>query len=172
MHWTVSSGTLLHLLFCALIVAVNFVGLLVASNDNSDRTDYNQFESKYFGENETYNNDKRMIIEDFYRQSSLAAKAIQEMSFKLNLSRAVGGSSPEHDATVIRNFSTQPTSHYSEGSKNYLWQDFMFLQLMSTFSGLSKGQELHVLVFFEWVKSGFIDGKFVYGKHVSYVRKV
>lgn len=126
MHWTVSSGTLLHLLFCALIVAVNFVCTLVAANDNSDiRTDYNRFESKYFGENETYNNDKRMIIEDFYRQSSLAAKTIQEMSFKLNLSRVVGGSG-EHD-TVIRNFSTQPTSHNSEGNKKLFMTKFYVL---------------------------------------------
>lgn len=106
MHWTVSVGTLLHLLFCALIVAVNFV---CAINDNAEaRADYNQFESKYFGENETYNNDKRLIIEDFYRQSSLAAKSIQEMSFRLNQSGLVKHNENE-------NFSTQTTSQYNEG---------------------------------------------------------
>lgn len=113
MHWTVSAGTLLHLLFCALIVAVNFVR--IATDDNSDvRADYNRFESKYFGENETYNSDKRHIIEDFYRQSSLAARSIQEMSFRLNQTGAVRKFDPEDDST--RNFSTQTTSQYSEGN--------------------------------------------------------
>lgn len=117
MHWTVSAGTLSHLLFCALIVAVNFVCTLIASDDNADvRTDYNQFESKYFGENETYNSDKRLIIEDFYRQSSLAAKAIQEMSFKLNRSGAVPRFESGDGAHMIRNFSSQTTSHYTEGN--------------------------------------------------------
>lgn len=112
MHWTVSAATLLHLLFCALIVAACFVCTLVA-NDNSElRTDYNRFESKYFGENETYNNDKRQIIEDFYRQSSLAAKSIQEMSFHLNRTGAVKVFEVDDDAN--RNFSTQT---YNEGNK-------------------------------------------------------
>jgi hypothetical protein len=110
MHWTVSVGTLLHLLFCALLVAVNFV---CAVDDNAE-ADYNRFEGKYFGENETYNSDKRLIIEDFYRQSSLAAKSIQEMSFRLNLS---GAAKPaEHEAT--KTFSTQTASPYSEGKEN------------------------------------------------------
>lgn len=92
---------------------------LVAITDKSSdtRSDYNNFESKYFGENETYNNDKRMIIEDFYRESSLAAKTIQEMSFKLNLSRIAAAGASGNDTTIIRNFSTQTTNNYSEGNK-------------------------------------------------------
>jgi hypothetical protein len=114
MHWTVSAGSLLHLLFCVLIVAVNFMcSLIAAANDNTDIiTDYNHFESKYFGENETYNNDKRQIIEDFYRQSALAAKTIQEMSFHLNRTGVVKVFELDDDATRDRNFSTQT---YNEG---------------------------------------------------------
>lgn len=121
MHWTVSTGTLLHLLFCALIVAVNFVCCLIAPNDSSDvRTDYNHFESKYFAENETYNNDKRLIIEDFYRQSALAAKSIQEMSFRLNRSGIVNKFEQNDEANKDRNFSIQTTSHYNEGNKSLI----------------------------------------------------
>lgn len=106
MLWTVSAGALLHLLFCALIVAINVCSLIATANDNTDiKMDYNHFESKYFGENETYNNDKRQIIEDFYRQSALAAKTIQEMSFQLNRTGNVKVFD-SHDETN-RNFSTQ-----------------------------------------------------------------
>jgi hypothetical protein len=120
MHWTVSAGTLLHLLFCALIVAVNFVCALIATNDNTDiKADYNHFESKYFGENETYNNDKRQIIEDFYRQSSLAAKSIAEMSFHVNRTGAVQKFNANDDASSNRDFATQSTSDYNEGRNNY-----------------------------------------------------
>lgn len=119
MHWTLSAGTLSHLLFCALVVAVNFVCALIASGDNADiKADYNHFESKYFGENETYNNDKRLIIEDFYRQSALAAKSIHEMSFRLNRSGIVQKFEPDDDATMSRNLSTPTTSHFNEGNKN------------------------------------------------------
>lgn len=119
MHWTVSAGTLLHLLFCALIVAVNFVCSMVATNDNADiQTDYNHFESKYFGENETHNNDKRLIIEDFYRETSLAAKSIQEMSFRLNRSGIVNKFNPDDDAEIAKNTSIQTTSHYNEGNSH------------------------------------------------------
>jgi hypothetical protein len=109
MHWTASVGTLLHLLFCAFIVAVSFVR---AVDDSTDaQADYNRFESKYFGENDTYNSDKRLIIEDFYRQTSLAAKSIQEMSFRLNLSGAAKLS--EHEPT--KTFTAQTTSPHGEG---------------------------------------------------------
>lgn len=109
MHRTASVGTLLHLLFCAFIVAVSFVR---AVDDSTDaQADYNRFESKYFGENDTYNSDKRLIIEDFYRQTSLAAKSIQEMSFRLNLSGAAKLS--EHEAT--KTFTAQTTSPHGEG---------------------------------------------------------
>lgn len=116
MHWTLSAGTLLHLLFCALIVAVNFD--CIATDDRGDtRADYNHFESKYFGENETHNNDKRLIIEEFYGQSALAAKTIQEMSFHLNRTGGVVKKfSLDNDGAVISNFSTETTSHDSEGN--------------------------------------------------------
>jgi hypothetical protein len=111
MHWTASVGTLLHLLFCAFIVAVSFVR---AVDDSADaQADYNRFESKYFGENDTYNSDKRLIIEDFYRQTSLAAKSIQEMSFRLNMSR--GAKLSEHEAT--KTYIAQTTSPHGEGKR-------------------------------------------------------
>lgn len=119
MHWTVSAGTLLHLLFYALIVAVNFVCSLIVANDNADiKTDYNHFESKYFGENETYNSDKRLIIEDFYRQSALAAKSIQEMSFHMNRSGAVQKFEADDEAAPNKSVSTQTTGDYNEGDNN------------------------------------------------------
>lgn len=119
MHRTVSAGTLLHLLFCALIVAVNFVCTLIAANDNADiKTDYNHFESKYFGENETYNSDKRLIIEDFYRQSALAAKSISEMSFHVNRSGAVQKFEADDDEALNRNVSTHTTGDNNEGDCN------------------------------------------------------
>lgn len=122
MHWTVSVGTLLHLLFCALIVAVNFVCCLIAPNDNTDiRTDYNHFESKYFSENETYNNDKRLIIEDFYRQSALAAKSIQEMSSRLNRSGIVNKFEPNDEENMEKSFAIPTTSHYNEGNKSLIF---------------------------------------------------
>lgn len=101
MHWTVSAGTLLHLLFYALIVAVSFVCSLISPNDNTNdnKPGYNHFESKYFGENETHDNDKRLIIEDFYRQSSLAAKSIHEMSFRLNQSGGANFFKPTQTST-------------------------------------------------------------------------
>lgn len=110
MHWTGSAGTILHLLFRALIVAACFVCTLIANENSELRNDYNHFESKYFGENATYNNDKRQIIEDFYRQSSLATKSIQEMSFHLNRTGSVKVFDVDDDAN--RNFSTQT---YNEG---------------------------------------------------------
>lgn len=125
MHWTVSAGTLLHLLFCALVVPVNFVCSMVPTNDNADtQTDYNHFESKYFGENETHNNDKRLIIEDFYRETSLAAKSIQEMSFRLNRSGVVDKFHPDDDANIVKNISIQTTSHHNEGNSHSLRRHF------------------------------------------------
>jgi hypothetical protein len=114
MLWTVSAGALLHLLFCALIVAINVCSLIATANDNTDiKMDYNHFESKYFGENETYNNDKRQIIEDFYRQSALAAKTIQEMSLKLNRTGVAKVFDSDDETNRDRNFSTQT---YNEGN--------------------------------------------------------
>lgn len=119
MHWTISAGTLLHLLFCALIVAASFVCSLIVPNDKTDlQTDFNHFASKYFGENETHNNDKRLIIEDFYRQSALAAKSIQEMSFRLNQSSVDSKLQSGENSSMVKNFSMQTSdSHNNEGKK-------------------------------------------------------
>ena len=133
MHRTISVGTLLHLLFCMLIVAVSCISALIVPKDNSNtKADYNNFDSKYFGENETHNNDKRLIIEDFYRQSALAAKSIQEMSFRLNQSSAQLGI----DSNMDRNISTQTSTrnHDNEGKKQQtsefynLWEIFIFFR--------------------------------------------
>ncbi|KAG5679583.1 hypothetical protein PVAND_009143 [Polypedilum vanderplanki] len=77
-NWTMSVDTFLHLL---IIIITNCV--ILTQSDNSD-SDYNHFESKYFGENETYNNDKRLIIEDFYRQSAFSMKSIKDINFQIN----------------------------------------------------------------------------------------
>jgi hypothetical protein len=82
MHWTISVGTLLHLLlFCAHII-INFVCCAITQPSKSDPIipDYAHFETLYFGENETYNSDKRLIIEEFYRQSALSVKNIKNIS--------------------------------------------------------------------------------------------
>lgn len=73
-----SVGTFLHFL---IIIITNCV--ILTQSDSSD-SDYNHFESKYFGENETYNNDKRLIIEDFYRQSAFSMKSIKDINFQIN----------------------------------------------------------------------------------------
>jgi len=80
MHNIESSGSaLLHLLFCGAIV-VSFVSCLITSssdtnpnNNNEMKIDYNAYMAG-MAENETYHSDKRLIIEEFYRQSALAAK--------------------------------------------------------------------------------------------------
>jgi len=84
MHWTISVGTFLHLLFYAHIIIINFVLCAITQSESDTKSDYNNFDSKYFGENETYNNDKRLIIEDFYRQSALSVKSIKDISFHVN----------------------------------------------------------------------------------------
>lgn len=79
-----SVGTFLHLLlFYAhiIIIIINFV-----SCDGDIKSDFNHFESKYFSENDTYNNNKRLIIEDFYRQSAISVKNIKDISFHINAS--------------------------------------------------------------------------------------
>lgn len=83
MHWTISVGTFLYLLFYAHIVIINFA-ICTTQGESDIKSDYNHFESKYFDENETYSNDKRLIIEDFYRQSALSVKNIQDISFHIN----------------------------------------------------------------------------------------
>jgi hypothetical protein len=98
MHWTVSVGTLLHLLFYAHIIIINFV-LCVSDEQQQHQidvdggddmlnklNDYKHFDSSkyYASENDSYNNDKRLIIEDFYRQSALSVKNIKDISFHIN----------------------------------------------------------------------------------------
>lgn len=53
------------------------VNQLAARDDEADviGKDYNRYASKYFvSENETYASDKRIIVEDYFRQSALAPK--------------------------------------------------------------------------------------------------
>lgn len=134
-----SAGQLLRLLLFYGNIVVNFVvcgggTMPTLSDSNSDdgqhdiNKNYNRLVSKYFGENETYNHDKRLIIEDFYRQSALAAKAVREMNFHINHSHTVAKpnyatttatTDGSHDETSLaineanKNIST--TVHYSQG---------------------------------------------------------
>jgi hypothetical protein len=87
MHWTVSTWRFqLHILLCASVVVIEFVVALNAPNINNIddaklSKDYKHFASKYFAsENETYTSDKRLIIEEFYRQSALSAKNSHDLT--------------------------------------------------------------------------------------------
>jgi len=87
MHCTASVWQVqLRILLCASVVVIEFVTALSAPNvdyhvaqreDESDviGKDYNLDVSKYFvSENETYASDKRIIVEEYFRQSALAPK--------------------------------------------------------------------------------------------------
>lgn len=89
MHWTASMWRVqLRILLCASVVVIEFVTALNAPNvhnhidkDDTDVTgrDYNRYASKYFvSENETYTSDKRIIVEDYFRQSALSPKNSQQ----------------------------------------------------------------------------------------------
>lgn len=107
MHWTMSVGTFLHLLFYAHIIIINFILCAITQSDSDIQTDYsNHFDSKYFGENETYNNDKRLIIEDFYRQSALSVKNIKDISFFINATTALSSVDSTSSSTVMVNVSS------------------------------------------------------------------
>jgi hypothetical protein len=88
MHWTVSNlwRFQLHLLLCASVVVIEFVVALNSPNINNIEDiqlskDYKHFASKYLtSENETYTSDKRLIIEEFYRQSVLSAKSSHDLT--------------------------------------------------------------------------------------------
>lgn len=81
MHWTMSVDTLLHsLLFCAHIIIINNLvnvhGDIAKSSDNKNKPDYIHFDgTKYLVENETYHSEKRLIIEEYFRQSATSAKS-------------------------------------------------------------------------------------------------
>jgi hypothetical protein len=88
MYWTISSlwRFQLHLLLCASVVVIEFVVALNTPNINSIEDiqlskDFKHFASKYLtSENETYTSDKRLIIEEFYRQSVLSAKSSHDLT--------------------------------------------------------------------------------------------
>lgn len=80
MHWTMSVDTLLHsLLFCAHIIIINnFVSVHgdIAKPVGENKPDYIHFDgTKYLVENETYHSEKRLIIEEYFRQSASSAKS-------------------------------------------------------------------------------------------------
>ena len=83
---------LLHLLFYAVIVT-NFVCALISStvNDNikdsnKDKKEYDYQQNKHYSENEneTYHSDKRLIIEEYYRQSAISVTNFRD-NFNVNL---------------------------------------------------------------------------------------
>lgn len=91
MHWTAALWKVqFRILLCASVVVIEFVTALNAPNmnnhvaqreDTSDAIgkDYNRYVSKYFvSENETYTSDKRIIVEEYFRQSALARKNSQK----------------------------------------------------------------------------------------------
>lgn len=91
MHWTTTVDTLLHsLLFCAHIIIINNLvnvnGDIAKSSEN--KADYIHFDgTKYLVENETYHSEKRLIIEEYFRQSATSAKSIKDIyKFHVNMS--------------------------------------------------------------------------------------
>jgi hypothetical protein len=125
MHWTISVGTFLHLLFYAHIIIINFVLCAITQSDSDTKSDYNHFDSKYFGENETYNNDKRLIIEDFYRQSALSVKSIKDISFHVNATAKIAlptidSASSSSSSLLSTSSMTLVNGTSSGGNENYI----------------------------------------------------
>lgn len=95
MHWTISVDTLLHLLlFCTHIIIINNFSSVngnIAKGDSKNgdnKPDYIHFDgTKYYVENETYNSDKRQIIEEYFRQSATSVKSnsIKDHKFYVNM---------------------------------------------------------------------------------------
>lgn len=108
-------------LLCTQIVLVKFIGSV--SESEITRLDYSKFESKF--SNETYNKESKIIIEDFYRQSSLAAKNVQDMNFHSHFTGVGNKSTLNIAAALTSNFShneqgnKQTTSYDSEGNKKF-----------------------------------------------------
>lgn len=134
MHWTMSVGYLLHLLFYAHIIIINnFIDCAIQSSESDNiKGDYNYFESKYFGENETYNNDKRLIIEEYYRQSALSVKNIKDISFHINMSAITENSAAQ---TTQQISSASENSNVNEGNeiKSFIVWLFMYSFLAGIF---------------------------------------
>lgn len=93
MYRTGLGTSLLHLLFYAVIVT-NFVCALISStaNDNikdsnKDKKEYDYQQNKHYNvnenENETYHSDKRLIIEEYYRQSAISVTNFRD-NFNVN----------------------------------------------------------------------------------------
>ena len=89
MYRTGMGISLMHLLFYAVIVT-NFVCALISStandnikNSNNDKNEYDYQQNKHYSENETYLSDKRLIIEEYYRQSAISVTNFRD-NFNVN----------------------------------------------------------------------------------------
>jgi hypothetical protein len=136
MHWTVSAAWRfqLHFLLCASVVVIEFVVALNAPNINNieDRSDvalakdYNHYASKYFAsENETYTSDKRLIIEEFYRQSALSAKNSHDLTsetFHVNNTSVIKAVPDEHRSNETNTDTSRRDKHSvtNEGNENFI----------------------------------------------------
>ncbi|CAO1405030.1 unnamed protein product [Diamesa serratosioi] len=103
---------LLHLLFYAVIVT-QFVCALISStaNDNikdsnKDKKEYDYQQNKHFSENEneneTYHSDKRLIIEEYYRQSAISVTNFRD-NFNVNLHKNHSSKYNINENTVMDN---------------------------------------------------------------------
>lgn len=133
MHWTVSAcwRFQLHFLVYASVVVIEFVVALNAPNINNIEDvalskDYNHFASKYFPtENETYTSDKRLIIEEFYRQSALSAKNSHDLTsetFHVNSTSVIKAVPDEHRSNETNNETSKRDKHSvtNEGNENFI----------------------------------------------------
>jgi hypothetical protein len=91
-----------------------------ATGDNKSKPDYIHFDgTKYLVENETYHSEKRLIIEEYFRQSATSAKSnsIKDV-YRLNMSEtteSVNNAAADAMASPIDDES--PHRHKDEGNK-------------------------------------------------------
>lgn len=121
MHWTMSVDTILHsLLFCAHIIIINNLVSVhgdIAAGDNKSKPDYIHFDgTKYLVENETYHSEKRLIIEEYFRQSATSAKNNFKDDYKFHVNMSETTESV-NSADVKSSDDESQHRHKDEGNK-------------------------------------------------------
>lgn len=114
MYRTSLGISFLHLLFYAVIVT-QFVCALISSttNDNikdsnkdKNNKEYDYQQNKHYSENEneneTYHSDKRLIIEEYYRQSAISVTNFRD-NLNLNVHKNHSSKYNVNDNTVVDN---------------------------------------------------------------------
>lgn len=125
MHRTTSVDTLLHsLLFCAHIIIINnsvSVHGDIAKSAAGAKSDYIHFDgTKYLVENETYHSEKRLIIEEYFRQSATSAKSssVKDIyKFHVNMSETTESLNNAEADGVASGDDESQHRHKDEGNK-------------------------------------------------------